>query len=451
MNVLLLVIDSLRASSLRACGGGGTHTPFLDRLSERMLHFRRAYASECWTLPTHCSLFTGLMPGEHGAHFGSMAYNHATPTLAEILAASGFRTDLVTRNFVFDGNLPGITRGFQTALRPMAQGGAHPFALILALAKPRFRRHIQETGFFHAQHRDSGSFLSNFARSLEPADVLALDRVHGRINEHRRNNQPFFLFCNLYDVHAPYPPTLESILRPFDSLEAALDNIRFPWALAHLGRHAYLQEGFELGERSRASLERRYHAAIELMDRKVEEFFAAAEADGALDDTLVILTSDHGEAFGEHELFLHDASVFNTHLHVPLWIHHPSLPAETVDDVVTTRHLFDLMRNAASTSATTGTLLDADFRAQEPIARAQHFHYPHLESMKPIYRHDAATAITASHKLVRRGQDFEYFDLDADPGEQNPQTCGIEEFARLCREDSLPAEAIRNVTKWLSA
>ena len=63
--------------------------------------------------PTHLSLFTGLLPSEHGAHFQTMAYARTAPTIAEILGAAGYHTELVTRNFVFDGTIPGLTRGFQ--------------------------------------------------------------------------------------------------------------------------------------------------------------------------------------------------------------------------------------------------------------------------------------------------------------------------------------------------
>jgi hypothetical protein len=113
MNVVLLVVDSLRGCSLAGRNAEGPPTPFLDRLGRETTVFRRAFATECWTLPSHCSMFTGLLPSEHGAHFGSMAYAGTAPTLAQLLAGAGWRTEIVTRNFVFDGTIPGVTRGFQ--------------------------------------------------------------------------------------------------------------------------------------------------------------------------------------------------------------------------------------------------------------------------------------------------------------------------------------------------
>src|SRR2546423_395777 len=142
MNVVLIVIDSLRASALDHVGADAPRTPFLDRLGRETVHFRRAHATECWTLPTHMSFFTGLLPSEHGAHFQTMAYTGTRATLAENLAREGFVTEVITRNSLFDGTVPGVTRGFQTITRPLAplRGAGRLVALLLALNKPRLRR-----------------------------------------------------------------------------------------------------------------------------------------------------------------------------------------------------------------------------------------------------------------------------------------------------------------------
>jgi arylsulfatase A-like enzyme len=99
MNVLLLVVDSLRAASLKSTTEEHPKTPFLRDLARRTITFRRAYAAECWTLPAHCSMFTGLLPSEHGAHFQTMGYFKSAPTVAEVLQQAGYHTELVSRNF----------------------------------------------------------------------------------------------------------------------------------------------------------------------------------------------------------------------------------------------------------------------------------------------------------------------------------------------------------------
>jgi hypothetical protein len=443
MNVVLLVVDSLRACSLFRRHGWGPQTPFLSRLSAETMYFRRAYATECWTLPTHCSIFTGLLPSEHGAHFQTMGYHDPSPTIAEILSSAGFWTEVVTRNFVFDGTIPGVTRGFQRNTQLLSEvSRVNPFALFLALAKPRFRRHVRKTGFFHPFHRDNRRFLSTFARALMPADRQTLDYALESMVRHRSQGQPFFLFCNLYDVHAPYPPSPRSILRSFRSASGCIENLMFPSVMASLGAHRYLRPGFRLSERGRRMLLERYHRAIELMDAKLADFFAAARGERLLDDTLLILTSDHGEAFGDHGLYLHDASVYNTHLHVPLWIHHPDLPPAVIDDVVSTRDLFGVIRCTALGRPLGDTIQDPACRARRPIAVAEHFYYPHAAGADPRYRQNLAAAIGTEAKIILRGGRAERFDLGSDPDELDPRDGSLAEFARTCRQAGIGGAAV---------
>ena len=101
---------------------------------------------------------------------------------------------------------------------------------------------------------------------------------------------------------------------------------------------------------------------------KLAAFYAEANAAGLFDDTLLVLTSDHGEAFGDHDLYLHDGSVWQTHLHVPLWIQHPGLGGGTIDDTVSTRDLFAVIRSVAGGEGVSGTLLDPHARAARPVA-----------------------------------------------------------------------------------
>src|SRR5262249_39335372 len=155
-----------------------------------------------------------------------------------------------------------------------------------------------------------------------------------RMAFHRRTSTPYFFFLNLYDIHAPYAPCPDSPLRSFRSLDGWIENLWLPWLSTQLGGHAYLREGFAFSPRAQQILLKRYHDAIVLMDQKLGDFYDAARRAGMLDDTLLVVLSDHGEAFGEHELYFHDASVYDTHLRVPLWIHHPELPPALVNDVV---------------------------------------------------------------------------------------------------------------------
>ena len=444
MNVVLLVVDSLRACSLGLPEGRGPRTPFLDRLGSVTTQFRRAYASECWTLPAHCSMFTGLLPSQHRAHFQTMAYNEPAPTAAEALSVAGYETEIITRNSIFDGTIPGITRGFRINTRLMAGDGRRldPLTLLTSLAKPRVRRLIAKSGFFGALQRQNRQFVTTLARMGMPADRLVLDHALERMALHRQRQQPYFLFLNLYDVHAPYCPSPNSPLAPFRTLRGCIENLMLPSVLPRVSGHAYLRPGFHLSERSREMLLGRYHRAIELMDAKLANFYDTARGVGLLDDTLLIVTSDHGEAFGEHGLYFHDASVYDTNLRVPLWIHHPQRTPSPVDDVVSTRSLYDLICAAGLGRGYHATLLAAEHRRAHPVALAEHFHYPHTDGLLERYKQNLAAAVVGTRKVIVRREGIERYDLAADPCEVAPAHGMIADFEADCRRDGLPGGAI---------
>lgn len=443
MNIVLLVVDSLRAAAL-----DDPALPFFARLARQSIDFRRAYATECWTLPAHLSLFTGLLPSQHGAHFQHMAYAAAAPTIAELLAAEGYRTEIVTRNSIFDGSLPGVTRGFQRNTRILAsRSGVNALSLVLAASKPRFRRQVRSTGFFHARQRDSAAFVRTFAQATVPADREALAYVLEKLADARRRREPTFLFANLYDVHAPYSPSPESIFRrPWWSRRGLDDLVRLAVAMPKLGGHRYLRRGFRMSDASRRMLLDRYRDAVRLMDGKLAAFYDAARSAGLLDETLLIVTSDHGEAFGEHGLYLHDASVYDTHLHVPLFVHHPQRAAEVVHEVVSSRDLFALMRAVGTRRGVGGTLLDPAARAARPVALAEHFHYDRLPDALPQYRRNLTAAIAGDHKVIASGDGVRCYDLARDRGETTPTPAplaALDDVARGWGIDARARHAVR--------
>jgi arylsulfatase A-like enzyme len=444
-NLVLLIVDSLRARSLSGRDGASPSTPFLDGLLERCVTFRRAYATECWTLPSHMSMFTGLLPSEHRAHFQRMAYEQPAPTLAELAAQAGYHTEVITRNSLFDGTVPGATRGFAVNTRVLAEPGRglNGLGIVLALAKPRLRRLMRQSGFFHVLQRQHRDFLSTLVRMGMPADRPLLAHALERMATWRREGRRYFLFLNLYDVHAPYSPTETSPLRPFRSWQGWYENLQLPFVLPRVSGHAYLRPGFRMSERGRRMLVGRYHRAIELMDDKLASFYDEARRLGLLDDTLLVVASDHGEAFGEHRLYFHDASVYDTHLHVPLWIHHPDHPPTSVDDVVSTQALFALLRAEALGLGWKGTLLDADHRAAHPVALAEHFHYPHVRGLLPQFRQNVAAARVGPYKMIARREGTVLYDLARDRDEVHGEQAPVAELERLARRHGVPYAAVR--------
>lgn len=204
-----------------------------------------------------------------------------------------------------------------------------------------------------------------------------------------------------------------------------------PFVLPHLGGHAYLREGFHLSDVNRKILLGRYETAVTLTAERLGRFVSHAAAEGLLEDTLLIVTSDHGEAFGEHGLYLHDASVFQTHLHVPLYVRHPRLSPERLADVVSMRHLFGLMLSAGAGELWKDSILEAEFRGRHPAARAEHLYYPHLPTMAERFRVNQEAVIIDDEKLVRRGASVARYDLSSDPSEARPGDERPDKFSAL--------------------
>jgi hypothetical protein len=383
-----------------------------------------------------------------------MAYQGAHPTLAEIFMAAGYHTEVITRNSLFDGTVPGATRGFHTNTRLLGdfETTSKPLTFVLALAKPRVRRLIRRSGFFHALQKNSRTFLTELARMGIPADQKVLSHALDQMDRLQRRGRPYFLFLNLYDVHAPYSPSPASPLRSFRSLPGIIENLMLPSVLPRVCGHAYLRPGFRLSNRARRMLLGRYHRAIELMDEKLRAFYTAAHAAGLLQDTILVLTSDHGEAFGEHGLYFHDASVYDIHLHVPLWIHHPKCAPRTVDDVVSTRDVFKLLRQECAGLGVAGTLLDTGIPSANSAALAEHFHYPHTAGLLPQYKQNIAAAIIGTRKAIARRGGLDCYDLARDPDELSPMACTIDDLEIVCRRDGYSsasiAAAIAHLRNW---
>ncbi len=356
-----------------------------------------------------------------------MAYTGAAPTLAELLGELGFQTELFTRNPILDGTIPGVTRGFQHRTRVLSEARRSLGARLLALNKRRLRRQVRETGTFHPGHGRRG-FELEFAHCMLSADPGLLDRARERLARQRREKRPLFAFLNLFDVHAPYAPCADSIFQELRGPGDLIDNCAALAALAKTGRHQYLEPGFRMPERGRRVLRERYRRAVERMEANLERWLSELQDLGILEHTLVILTSDHGEAFGEHGLYSHDASVFDVNLRVPLWIHHPDLPAREVREAVSLRGLFALICQIARGAGWKGTLLDPDFLAEHPVVRAEHFSYPRGARLEPRYRRNQAMALCGGHELVLRGETAEFFRLDADPQEACPEAGALEDF-----------------------
>ncbi len=305
-SVLLLVLDTVRAWDLSLYGYHLRTTPTLERLAAEGILFEHAVSTAPWTLPSHASIFTGRYPHDLSTGWYS-PLDDQHRTLAERMSASGYATGGFVGNLIYTSHLYGLNRGFMRYRDyPIDVAQAVTATTLGRWLQTRWNRrtgHLRDT-----QHRNGGLVTDEF---------LAWQATLGR--------RPFFAFLNYFDAHDPYQPPA-----PFDTL--------------FLGREPrlrrvtseYLSDPDTVGD-----LHLAYNGAIRYADSEIDRLLGELGRRGVLDNTLVIVTADHGEAFGEHGPLGHGSTLYLPQTHVPLLVLLPgrAVRGVTVRDPVSLRDL----------------------------------------------------------------------------------------------------------------
>lgn len=293
-NILLIVLDTVRAKSLGAYGHTRDTSPFLDELGKSGVRFAQAFAPAPWTTPTHASMMTGLWPTELGLDW-KHTLDHREPTVAEVLTGAGYLTAGFVANVGNAGINSGIARGF-------AHFEDYPVSFWNVLRGSKLGEHVTSSVWL----RNAMGIESSPDRKRSPqvsAEFLAwLDAQPER---------PFFAFLNYFDAHYPYEAPPE-----FDA--------RFGATRDPKGAVSTPLDWMEWDEARTEAARRRYDAAIAYQDDQLRRLFAELERRGKLENTLVIVTSDHGEEFGGHGVMRHGNSLYRASVHVPLVVLFPN-------------------------------------------------------------------------------------------------------------------------------
>jgi arylsulfatase len=389
-NVLVITVDTLRADHLGCYGYGRDTSPALDAFATESIRFERAYAQAPFTAPSHASLFTSLHSNEHGV----LSWGHEIPaeahTLAQRFAEQGWRTGAFYNHPSLAGNA--IERGFQ---------------------------HVEK-------------------RYFEPAD----DTIEGFLGWLDSGAEPFCAWVHLWDVHRPYayrdwshPALAEHVSRP----PLAFEEERF-------GTHPDLTVGrterdYNVTPTRRADLahpdaawrfvEDRYDSGVWYADRALGELFDALRARGVLEDTIVVVTADHGETLRERDpvWFTHDPYLYEETLRVPLLLRLPggerggttsAVLARGIDVLPTLLELCDLpaiaLRGESLLAPAEGRLLFA--QTQTLHAKAEDPAPPLLLDAKEWFEVRETVSDGRWKLLVDVNAGVEVlFDLENDPGE----------------------------------
>ncbi len=311
-NVLWIVWDTVRADRLSLYGHDRSTTPNLEALAAAGRVYDATSAS-CWTIPSHTSMFTGLFPGEHGVHGAGSRLAETTPTLAELLAARGYSTFLFSANPFLVMDL-GTSRGFETVEHPMLEGLAErSLELVEERLHPLDRRNELRAGL--RSKRTAGW-------QRKAVGSLTNERFE-RFLDGRDESRPFFAFLNYMEAHRPRAPRREDLERFLDETEIR-SWYRLDRSKARLHRLSLAIDDAEpLGPRQLDLFRTAYDATLVELDELLAAVFEGLERRGLRDSTVVVLTSDHGEHLGEHGSYLHQYSLFEPVVSVPLVVWAP--------------------------------------------------------------------------------------------------------------------------------
>ena len=331
-NVLLLVLDTVRAANLSLYGHNRPTTPNLERLARKGVVFSEARSTAPWTLPSHASMMTGRWP--HELSVGpDLPLDGTFPTLAEVLGREGYATAGFVGNTWYCNALLGMDRGFARYEDDYEKQTVSLFETVRSSGLGR--RVIQLLGY-PIRCADGETSIRKTAAMLN-RDVLGwLAR--------RPADRPFFVFVNYYDAHTPFV------------LHGDPDQ-RFGMAALPAAKHVEIEKRYRdwlAGKPNPDGLtpqwiyndwldnyRDRYDSSIAYLDRQVGLLLDEIERRGSLENTLVIVTSDHGELLGEHDLVGHGLSLYRQEVHVPLLVIPPSrsLPARIVNEPVSLRKI----------------------------------------------------------------------------------------------------------------
>ncbi len=321
-NIVFIVLDTVRADHLSSYGYSRPTTPNLDRLARAGVLFENAIAPTSWTLASHASMFTGLLPHQHGADW-SRPLPRDPRTLADVLRSRGYETAGFVANFNYCQRGWGIGRGFETYVDDSESLRRNLAGTLLgtALIQPVYQ---------------------NFCRFdyLERQDAREMNRqVFGWLR--RRSTRPFFLFLNYFDCHSPYLTE-----PPYDHRFGKLSD-KLVHKLFEALQSKDPARGFTATEQ--ASLVAGYDDCLAFLDEHVGRLLDLLQRSPEGRNTIVIITSDHGEAFGEQGWYSHGYNLYREVLHVPLIITGPGIPKDVrIRRLVRTRDLFSTVLDLAA-------------------------------------------------------------------------------------------------------
>lgn len=294
-NILVIVVDALRADHLASYGYSRVTSPNIDQLAKGGVLFEHAIASSSWTQPSHASLLTGRYTYEHGAELKPLDKRY--PTIGKSLQASGYRTGGFSGNVLIFNRRKGFGRGFSHF--------EDYYSLPREWLIDSLYGRLFEVYGLHRIIGYSGEIGRKSAGEITDALLQWIDKDQKR---------PFFATINYFDVHDPYTPPLPYRSQYSRDPEAG-GMIDTYWD----DNHIYLSL---TPEQVQSEIDG-YDGGISYVDEQIGLLLEQLKQRGMDKNTMVVILSDHGKSFGEHGLFQHLNALYWEAIHVPFIIYWP--------------------------------------------------------------------------------------------------------------------------------
>lgn len=378
-NLVLITVDTERADRLGCYGAADVLTPSVDRLAREGALFTESYSTIPITLPSHCSILTGLYPRTHGVLSHAYTLPEDATTLAEILKGEGFKTAGFISSHVLARKY-GTSQGFDIFWERYNYG------------EKRAKRLL----------RTEGEDLLTRA---------ALDWVRIEMDE------PFFLWLHWFNPHKPYdpPPPMRDMYDPDPSspVKADVETLEKLW-----------KGDIDLDAAEIARIRDLYAGEVAFTDLQIGIVIDKLEDLGVLDRTLVVYTADHGEVLYEHDRYFgHDIMLYDAALHVPLVVRAPGrVPAglisnTTIRNIDILPTVLDLLGVHRPDVASEGRSFEGVFVGRAPEDAPV---FSEVFPPKPEWKTEPRHGVRfGGWKLitVEGESEGQLFDLNADPGE----------------------------------
>ena len=416
-NIVLMILDTTRADRMSVYGHPHRTTPRLEAFASRATLYRHAYANGDMTLPSHGSLFTGLYPTLHGAHFDRsqpLAIAGTVPTLGELLRKAGYRNYASVANPTYLDPIYGFARGFDEWRMP------RPLAV---LSPVRPATYLLRMGVYRLA---LPWVWTEAMRQFVPASQVA---SAGETLITEADGQPFFLFLNFMESHRPWMSSGE-FRTLFPGYEQTFDELAVrsfqPEVVA--GRRAVTAS-------EKAKLDAVYDGSLAYLDDVVGGLLERFAAEPWYDKSLVIVTADHGDQLGEKNHLDHANGVDHGVTSIPMIVKFPGqATGREVPSPVSLVDVFSTIAAAAGAAvpgARAGQDLGAGDPGEERMLIMESFPHRFFIRANPKMDRMERAVVRGRWKLITssRGR-RELYDMVSDPTESTELSASRADVAR---------------------